>query len=88
MLQLIKNSDLPDFSIICIGTDGIDGNSTSAGGFISKKTIELLKRKNLDVDHYIRGKNSNVLLTKLHSTINTGYTGANFNDVYLFVRDE
>ena len=53
-----------------------------------KKTIELLKRKNLDVDHYIRGKNSNVLLTKLHSTINTGYTGANFNDVYLFVRDE
>jgi glycerate 2-kinase len=88
MLQLIKNSDLPDFSIICIGTDGIDGNSTSAGGFISKKTIELLKRKNFDVDHYIRGKNSNVLLTKLHSTINTGYTGANFNDVYLFVRDE
>jgi glycerate-2-kinase len=88
MLQLIKNSEPPDFSIICIGTDGIDGNSTSAGGFISKKTIELLKRKNFDVDHYIRGKNSNVLLTKLNSTINTGYTGANFNDVYLFVRDE
>ncbi len=88
MLQLIKDSDPPDFSIICIGTDGIDGNSTSAGGFISKKTIEQLKRKNFDVEDHLRTKNSNVLLTKLHSTINTGYTGANFNDVYLFVRDE
>jgi glycerate 2-kinase len=88
MLQLIKSSDYHDFSIICIGTDGIDGNSTSAGGFISKKTIELLKRKNPDVGHYLKSKNSNVLLKNLHSTINTGYTGANFNDVYLFVRDK
>ena len=88
MLQLLKNFDPYDFSIICIGTDGIDGNSTSAGGFISSKTIELLKRKNFDVDYYLRSKNSNVLLTKLHSIINTGYTGANFNDVYLFVRDK
>jgi glycerate-2-kinase len=88
MLQLIKSSDHHDFSIICIGTDGIDGNSTSAGGFISKKTIELLKRKNLDVGHYLKSKNSNVLLKNLHSTINTGYTGANFNDIYLFVREK
>ena len=88
MLQLVKDSDPKDFSIICIGTDGIDGNSTSAGGFISKKTIERLKRKNFDVEDHLRTKNSNILLTKLHSTINTGYTGANFNDVYLFVRDE
>ena len=87
MLQLIRNSDPLDFSFICIGTDGIDGNSSSAGGFITPKTIELLKSKKLDVNYYIRSNNSNVLLTKLRSKIDTGYTGANFNDVYLFVRN-
>ncbi len=87
MFQVIKNCDLIDFSIICIGTDGIDGNSSSAGGFIAPKTIELLKSKKIDVNYYLRSNNSNVLLTKLHSKIDTGYTGANFNDVYLFVRN-
>jgi glycerate 2-kinase len=87
MLHLCRDSSLRDFSVICIGTDGIDGNSPSAGGFITPKTIELLKRKKLDVNNYIQGSNSNVLLTKLRSTIDTGYTGANFNDVYLFVRN-
>jgi len=87
MLHLIRNNNLGDFSVICIGTDGIDGNSPSAGGFIAPKTIELLKRKKLDVSYYIQNNNSNVLLTKLRSKIDTGYTGANFNDVYLFVRN-
>lgn len=86
LLNFIRNSSLLDFSIICIGTDGIDGNSTSAGGFISPKTVELLKRKKLNVNSYIESNNSNVLLTKVHSKIDTGYTGANYNDVYLFVR--
>ncbi|CAN5737940.1 glycerate kinase [soil metagenome] len=87
ILQEIKNYDLIDFSVICIGTDGIDGNSTSAGGFITPKTIERLKSKKYDVNYYLRNNNTNVLLTKLHSNIDTGYTGANFNDVYLFVRN-
>ncbi|MBA2268402.1 MAG: DUF4147 domain-containing protein [Nitrosopumilus sp.] len=88
LLQVIKDSDFLDFSVICIGTDGIDGNSTSAGAFIAPKTIELLKSKNFDVNYYLNSKNTNVLLTKLHSKIDTGYTGTNFNDVYLFVRNK
>jgi glycerate 2-kinase len=46
-----------------------------------------MNSKKLDVNYYLRGNNSNVLLTRLHSKIDTGYTGANFNDVYLFVRN-
>jgi len=88
LLQIIRNNDLHDFSVICIGTDGIDGNSPSAGGFIAPRTIELLKSKKLDVNYFIKSNNSNVLLTKLHSRIDTGYTGANFNDVYLFVKNK
>ena len=88
LLQIIRNNDLHDFSVICIGTDGIDGNSPSAGGFIAPRTIELLKSKKLDVNYFIKSNNSNVLLTKLRSRIDTGYTGANFNDVYLFVKNK
>ncbi len=88
MLQEIKRYDLLDFSVLCIGTDGIDGNSASAGGLIAPKTIELLESKKLDVNYYLRNNNTNVLLTKLRSTIDTGYTGSNFNDVYLFVRNK
>ena len=37
-LHDIKNLD--DFTIICSGTDGIDGNSESAGGLVSPSTLE------------------------------------------------
>jgi len=47
-----------------------------------------LKSKKLDVNYFIKNNNSNVLLTKLRSRIDTGYTGANFNDVYLFVKNK
>lgn len=78
--------DSSDYCIICIGTDGIDGNSKSAGGLLTPSTIERLRLKGLNVNNFIESHNSNILLKNLHSTIETGYTGTNFNDVYLFVR--
>ena len=86
MIELIASLDSSDYCIICIGTDGIDGNSKSAGGLLSPSTFKYLKIKGLDVNNFIESHNSNILLKNLHSTIETGYTGTNFNDVYLFVR--
>jgi glycerate-2-kinase len=86
MIESITPLDSSDYCIICIGTDGIDGNSKSAGGILSPSTFKYLKIKGLDVNHFIESHNSNILLKNLHSTIETGYTGTNFNDVYLFVR--
>ena len=83
LMDQLKNSDC---SVICIGTDGIDGNSNSAGGILSPSTLKYLKLKKLNVNDFLESHNSNILLKGLHSTINTGYTGTNFNDVYLFVR--
>lgn len=87
LLNDLKEFNSDDYTIICIGTDGIDGNSNAAGGFITPMTIDLLKRQNINIDYFIQSKNSNLLLTKLRSTITTGYTGTNFNDVYLLVRN-
>ena len=53
---------------------------------ITPTTIEFLKRKQIDIQEYIINHDSYNLLSQLHSNIFTGYTGTNFNDVYLFVR--
>ncbi|HKR74463.1 MAG TPA: DUF4147 domain-containing protein [Candidatus Nitrosocosmicus sp.] len=83
LMDPLKNSDC---TVICMGTDGIDGNSKSAGGILSPSTLQYLKLKRLNISEFLESHNSNILLKSIHSTINTGYTGTNFNDVYLFVR--
>ncbi len=86
LLDYFCNNHYNDYSIIFIGTDGIDGNSKAAGGIITPKTIDFLKRKQIDIREYIKCHDSYNLLLQLHSNIFTGYTGTNFNDIYLFVR--
>ena len=79
--------DYDDYSIIFLGTDGIDGNSPMAGGLISPKTIDIVKRDGIDIDKYIAACDSSILFQHLKSSIMTGYTGTNVNDIYLFVRN-
>ena len=51
-LQDIKN--LGDFTIICCGTDGIDGNSESAGGLVSPSTLEYIKQDKINVNFCLK----------------------------------
>lgn len=88
LLDYFKNFKSSDYAVICLGTDGIDGNSLAAGGILSPKTIELIKEKDIEVGYYIKRHDSNTLLSNLNSTIITNYTGTNFNDIYLFIRNE
>jgi hydroxypyruvate reductase/glycerate 2-kinase len=86
ILKLMGNFKSNDYAIICIGTDGIDGNSDSAGGIISPNSTSFVSQASLDIDSYLSENNSNVLLRNLNSVIHTGYTGTNFNDIYLIVK--
>ncbi len=86
LLDFFCDCQNEDYSVIFIGTDGIDGNSKAAGGLISPKTIDVLKKRHIDICDYLNRHDSFNLLSQLHSNIFTGYTGTNFNDVYLFVR--
>ncbi|HXT83954.1 MAG TPA: DUF4147 domain-containing protein [Verrucomicrobiae bacterium] len=81
------NIDYDDYSIIFLGTDGIDGNSLMAGGLVSPKTLDILKRNEIDIEKYINSYDSSNLFHRLKSCIMTGYTGTNVNDIYLFVRN-
>jgi glycerate 2-kinase len=72
---------LKDFTIICCGTDGIDGNSESAGGLVSPFTLHYLEKDKLNIHHYLDSHDSGTLLKKLRSQIITGRTGTNVNDI-------
>ena len=49
LLNFFCNCHYDDYSIIFIGTDGIDGNSKAAGGLITPRTIDFLKSKQIDI---------------------------------------
>ncbi len=86
LIDFFCNCNFDDYSVIFLGTDGIDGNSKAAGGLLTPRTIELYKKKQINASKYIARHDSYNLLYQLDSNIFTGYTGTNFNDVYLFVR--
>ena len=71
-----------EFCILSCGTDGIDGNSNSAGGIITSKTVEYLQsHPEIKIEKYLREHNSNSVLKILNSLIITGRTGTNVNDI-------
>ena len=72
---------LKDFTIICCGTDGIDGNSKAAGGLVSPFTLHTTNIEKIDVNSYLNSHDSGTLLKKIRSEIITGRTGTNVNDI-------
>jgi hydroxypyruvate reductase/glycerate 2-kinase len=86
ILQLMGDFKSKDYAIICLGTDGIDGNSDSAGALISPNSFTYVYKHSLDINSYLNANNSHALLKNINSIINTGYTGSNFNDVYLIIK--
>jgi glycerate 2-kinase len=70
-----------DTSIVCLGTDGIDGNSGAAGGFVTPKTASAIMKKKSLMKKYLDKHDSYHALKELDSLILTGWTGTNVNDV-------
>ena len=75
-----------DISIVCMGTDGIDGNSDAAGGLLTSKTISMIKEKKLELRRYLNNHDSYNALKKVNSIIMTGRTGTNVNDIAIICR--
>jgi glycerate-2-kinase len=83
-LQDIQNLD--DFTIICCGTDGIDGNSECAGGLVSPSTLDYIKRAKINVNSVLNSHDTETLLKKVKSHIITGRTGTNVNDIAIICK--
>ncbi len=73
--------DRDDISIVSMGTDGIDGNSLAAGGFLTPKTLYLIQKKSINLKKYLKNHDSYTALKKIGSSLVSGPTGTNVNDI-------
>jgi glycerate 2-kinase len=75
-----------DISILCLGTDGVDGNSKAAGAILTPETMSRIKASGMKVKEYLNRHDSYSALSKLRSIIVTGRTGTNVNDIAIVCR--
>jgi len=78
VLDGVKNCALISFA-----TDGEDGPTDAAGGFVTGKTIQTGMDLGLNSQNYLNGNNAYEYLEKTGALILTGPTGTNVNDLVL-----
>ncbi len=72
-------------TVLSAGTDGIDGNSTAAGGVTDETTCARAAAMGFDVDAALARFDSNSLLHALGDTLVTGPSGNNVRDLRILL---
>ncbi len=67
--------------VFSVGSDGTDGPTDAAGGYVDGDTMGRLKEKGLDVFSVLHGNDAYTALKAIDGLIMTGPTGTNVNDV-------
>ncbi len=70
-------------AILALGSDGTDGPTDAAGGWVSSTTWKSARTKAVDIPAALEECDSYHALEKLKRLIITGPTGSNINDLYL-----
>lgn len=73
--------DCINTAIFSIGSDGTDGPTDAAGGFVTEKTGEILEQKGIRIADTLADNDSYHALKTCDGLIITGPTGTNVNDV-------
>ena len=84
---LNKNYDKIEcnWSILSIGTDGVDYIKDSCGGIIDNGTLLKVIRNNINIEKYLNNHDSHNLLKRLKSNLKIdGGTGTNVCDIVIF----
>ena len=68
-------------AVFSVGSDGTDGPTDAAGGYVDGDTGRVLEKCGLDVDTILRDNDAYHALQKTGGLIFTGPTGTNVNDV-------
>jgi glycerate 2-kinase len=85
-ISRLKSWSDKDFTILCLGTDGIDGNSEAAGALLTPKVLSEIDKRKLHVNEYLRRHDSNTLFKRVNSSVITKLTGTNVNDISIVCR--
>lgn len=68
-------------AVFSVGSDGTDGPTDAAGGFVDGNTAKLLEAENIDIYDILNDNNAYYALEKSGGLIKTGPTGTNVNDI-------
>ena len=74
-------SGLDNVAIFSVGSDGTDGPTDAAGGYVDGNTFKKLKDLGIDIDEVLSRNDSYNALKSVDGLIITGATGTNVNDV-------
>jgi glycerate 2-kinase len=76
---------LPNTIITAVGSDGTDGPTDAAGGWVDKDTAFQLRELGYDINSILKDNNSYEALKATGNLIFTGPTGTNVNDLYFIL---
>ncbi len=79
---------LPNVGILSIGSDGTDGPTDAAGGYVDGSTLGKLRAAGLDIFAVLADNDAYHALEKCGGLIKTGATGTNVNDLALVLIDK
>ena len=72
---------MPNAALISVGSDGTDGPTDAAGGYVDGDTVGELAEKGMDIAAYLQNNDAYHALKAVGNLIITGPTGTNVNDV-------
>ncbi len=78
---------LPHAAVFSVGSDGTDGPTDAAGGYVDSTTMQDLQAKGLDVFAVLQDNDAYHALQAVDGLIVTGPTGTNVNDVAVALLD-
>ena len=77
----------PAMAVFSVGSDGTDGPTDAAGGYVDHETCAELKQQSIDIYQVLQNNDAYHALKKVDGLIVTGPTGTNVNDVAVGLLD-
>ena len=68
-------------AVFSVGSDGTDGPTDAAGGYVDYTTASRLKEQGVDIFEVLKNNDAYHALQKVDGLVITGPTGTNVNDV-------
>ena len=74
-------ADLPGAAVFSVGSDGTDGPTDAAGGYVDYETVKSLREYDIEIPAVLKDNDAYHALQKVDGLIITGPTGTNVNDI-------
>lgn len=79
----VELAGVPNVSLLSIGSDGTDGPTDAAGGYVTGDTCAALKKQGLSAEALLADNDAYHALEAVGGLIKTGPTGTNVNDLVI-----